>query len=424
MAAFLNVCRFTPTAGSTTDWTYSSAVTGYQSPSAAGVVNGRVYKYRAESADLSQWEIGEGAYNTGTGVLARTTVLYNSSGTGTATGQSGAGTKINFSAAPQVAIVGIKEDLISIEEANSFTSTQKSQAQANIGVVCAPSGRITLATGVPVMSSSQSGKTTVYYTPYAGNIVPIYDGTNMVPTQFSELSQATTDSTKSPAAVAASKVYDLFVWNDSGTIRCTRGPAWTNSTTRGYTFTVVNGIALNTSSITNGPGASRGTWVGTIASNGSSTIDFTFGGTGSNGVAGAFYVWNAYNRVNVGCVVVDNSASYTYTSATIRQAHASSTMQVDFVNGAQEDIAQLSYQIYIVIGAGFCRGGIGIDSTTTFSSYAYVLNNQVSTTILNWNATIGTHTITALEAGDGANSETYNQNGTANLLGLCFAFRM
>lgn len=123
MAAFLDVCRFNPTAGGTSDWTYSTAVTGYQSPTAASVINGRLYKYRAESADLSQWEVGEGAYNTGTGVLARTTVLFNSSG-GTS--------KINFSATPQVAIVALKGDLISIEEANSFTAAQRSQARTNI----------------------------------------------------------------------------------------------------------------------------------------------------------------------------------------------------------------------------------------------------------------------------------------------------
>jgi hypothetical protein len=124
MAAFLNACRFIPTAGGTTDWTYSTAATGYQSPAAANVVNGRVYKYRAESADLSQWEIGEGAYNTGAGVLARTTVLFNSAGT-TA--------KINFSTVPQVAVVALKEDLLSIEEANSFTAAQQKQARENIG---------------------------------------------------------------------------------------------------------------------------------------------------------------------------------------------------------------------------------------------------------------------------------------------------
>lgn len=123
MAAFLDACRFVPSSGGTTDWTYSSAVTGYQSPATAGVANGRLYKYRAESADLTQWEIGEGAYNTSTGILARTTVLFNSSGTST---------KINFTVSPQVAIVALKEDLLSIEEANSFTLAQTVQARKNL----------------------------------------------------------------------------------------------------------------------------------------------------------------------------------------------------------------------------------------------------------------------------------------------------
>lgn len=101
MVGFLTACRFNPTTGSTTDWTYSSAVSGYQSPTAAGVVNSTTYRYRAESTDLTQWEVGEGAYNTGTGVLARTTVKFNSSGTTS---------KINFSTTPQVAIVVTADD--------------------------------------------------------------------------------------------------------------------------------------------------------------------------------------------------------------------------------------------------------------------------------------------------------------------------
>ncbi|WP_249139676.1 hypothetical protein [Bradyrhizobium japonicum] len=150
MAAFLDVCRFNPSAGGTGDWTYTSAVTGYQSPAAAGVVNGRLYKYRAESADLSQWEVGEGAYNTSTGVLARTTVLFNSSGT-TA--------KINFTTIPLVAVVALKEDLISIEESNSFTTAQQAQARSNIGV-----------TAIGAANVGQIPGTTGTTQPAAGNI--------------------------------------------------------------------------------------------------------------------------------------------------------------------------------------------------------------------------------------------------------------
>src|SRR5690349_4192463 len=109
MAAFLDICRFLPTAGGTTDWTYAAVVQGYQSPAAAGAINGNLYKYRAESSDLTQWEVGEGAYNASTGTLVRTTILFNSAGT-TA--------KIAFAAAPQVAIVALKEDLISAWEPN------------------------------------------------------------------------------------------------------------------------------------------------------------------------------------------------------------------------------------------------------------------------------------------------------------------
>src|ERR1700754_1642377 len=134
MAAFLNNCRFIPTTGGTTDWVYASTVGGCQSPSFAGAVDGRKYKFLAISSDLTQWEIAEGTYTIASGTFARSTVLYNSSGSGAASGQSGAGAKISFTVAPNVAIVGVKEALVSIEEANAFTSAQMAQARANIGV--------------------------------------------------------------------------------------------------------------------------------------------------------------------------------------------------------------------------------------------------------------------------------------------------
>ena len=115
MAAFLDVCRFTPAAGGTADWSYSAAVTGYQSPAAAGAVDGTVYRYRAESADLTLWEIGYGTYSASSGVFARTTVLFNSSGNTS---------KINFTSIPQVAIVALAEDLPGLALANTFSAAQ------------------------------------------------------------------------------------------------------------------------------------------------------------------------------------------------------------------------------------------------------------------------------------------------------------
>src|SRR5688572_30068462 len=63
-------------------------------------------------------------------------------------------------------------------------------------------GRLTLTTATPVTSADVTGATTVYFTPYNGNEVELYDGADWVVKTFSELSQTTSDSTKSPAAVA------------------------------------------------------------------------------------------------------------------------------------------------------------------------------------------------------------------------------
>jgi hypothetical protein len=161
MAAFLDGCRFNPAAGGTTDWTYSSAATGYLSPTQANIVNGTKYKYRAESLDLSQWEYGEGTYNTSTGVLARTAVLYSS-----ATSNA----KVNFSTVPQVAIVALKEDLISIEEANSFTSTQQAQARHNIGT-CVGIPDVVIEEQQPSGTAAGTGSTTAFITRNLNQIV-------------------------------------------------------------------------------------------------------------------------------------------------------------------------------------------------------------------------------------------------------------
>jgi hypothetical protein len=157
--SFLDVCRFNPVAGGTGSWVYSSPVQGYQSLTRAGAVDGATYRYRAESADLTQWEVGYGVYTFSTATLTRATVLSNSSGSGTAPGQSGSGTLINFSTIPQVAVVLLAEDIssflvnannlsdvstpatalnnlsgISYGASQSLTALQQTQAQKNAGV--------------------------------------------------------------------------------------------------------------------------------------------------------------------------------------------------------------------------------------------------------------------------------------------------
>lgn len=293
-----------------------------------------------------------------------------------------------------------------------------------------PQGRLTLQSGVPVMTTSQTAKTVMIYTPYVGNLVPIYNGTNMVLTTFTELSVATTDTAKSPSPIGANKVNDWFVWNDGGTIRLSHGPDWTNDTTRsvGTALALVNGIGLNNASITNGPAAQRGTYVGTTRSNGSSQIDYTFGSGGSGGGAAFFGVWNCYNRVTTGTTVLDVGAGYTYTSGTIRQARASAGNQISFVTGLAEDgFFASNIGRITTVGAAGAQGnfGIGLDSTTGYAVQQNVVIaptaaafNSSSANVLNAAPVLGLHYVAALEHSDGTNANTFDAGGGDALTAL------
>lgn len=284
-----------------------------------------------------------------------------------------------------------------------------------------PQGRLTLQTAAPVMTTTQSAKTTIFYTPYVGNMVPLYDGTNMVPTVVAEISVVTTDTTKNPAAIGASKVNDWFVWNDAGTIRLSHGPDWTSDTVRsaGTALTMVNGIYLNSVSITNGPAASRGTYVGTTRSNASSQLDWILGAAASGGTAAFLGLWNMYNRVSTSTVVTDSGVSYTYTTATIRQARASAANQISFVLGLQEDGIQWSHLdtlLTTTAASAFGSSGVGFDSTTAFGANPGFAQNPASgvnliaplSTAGVWSAGIGLHVLAALEKGDGTNANTFD----------------
>lgn len=302
---------------------------------------------------------------------------------------------------------------------------------AGLGIGASPGGRLTLQTLTPVMTTTQSAKTTLYYTPYNGSTVPVYDGTNFSGTAFSELSALTTDTTKSPAAIGASKVNDWFVWSDSGTLRLGHGPDWTSDTARsaGTALVMVNGILLNNASITNGPAASRGIYVGTTRSNASSQLDWIVGGSGAGGVAAVLNVWNMYNRVQVGADVTDSTAAWSYTSATLRSVNASNNNRISFVTGLAEDCIDASHTAGYgnTAFSGIAQVGVGLDTTSSADRRAAVVNPAAGVIQAGsaprkiYAPQLGFHFIQALEASDGVNLTTF-AGGAAQ--GLSVTLRM
>jgi len=232
-----------------------------------------------------------------------------------------------------------------------------------------PQGRLTLVSQTPVMTASAAGIGSIFYTPYQGDKIPLYDGVNWLMTLFSELSCLTTDTAKNPAAIGASKVNDWFVWNDAGTVRLSHGPDWTNDTTRsgGTALTRLNGTWLNSLAITNGPGALRGTYVGTTRSNASSQLDWIQGSSAVSGGAAFLGVWNCYNRVTASTVVQDTTTNWTAGSGVTRPLNNSTTNRISAVFGLPEEVVIVNSVISGRSPTGHISAGIGVNSTTVMS---------------------------------------------------------
>lgn len=245
-----------------------------------------------------------------------------------------------------------------------FIAASQAVAQTAIGIdggAVPPGGRLTLLTGSPVPSTDRTS-TNIYYTPYVSDRVPLYNGTAWISTQFTETVQALADASKSPAAATANNEYDLFVWNDSGTIRCTRGPAWTFFSIRGTgagttELELFQGKYVNKNDITNGPLARRGLYVGTVRIDGSTFF---------NDSSFSRFLWNNYNRRSRFLQAVSETTdSWTYSTALYRQANVNTANQLNLVTGLIEDVIEI-----FAVGASsstvggsstFVRTGIGLN---------------------------------------------------------------
>lgn len=242
-----------------------------------------------------------------------------------------------------------------------------------------PQGRLTLATGTPVMATEQAAKTTIYYTPYKGDMIPVNSGGQFAAKQFSELSLALDSDSGHTGYHQSGKNFDLFVVNDSGTLRLVSGPAWTDDTTRATALEYEQGLLVNNGSMTARFGSAsgntltiadeEGTYVGTFRASANGTTTWELGGAAAGGDEGRLFLWNCYNRVRAGCYVKDSTDSWSYNSATIRATNSSALMRVSFVRGLNENPVEAFAHTLATASSAPCSlfAGIGLDSTTAYS---------------------------------------------------------
>lgn len=311
----------------------------------------------------------------------------------------------------------VQEELCNAVESDGSTlsGSDHTQLRNSLALLLGePGGRLSLTTALPVTTGDVSAATTVYYSPHRHNRISLYNGTVWKFYTFSELSQLTTNTTKSPAAVANNSNYDVFVWDDSGTLRATRGPAWSSSTARGTgagttELVAQDGRLVNKVAITNGPGAGCGLYVGTIRSNGTATIDDS---------EAKRHVWNRFNRVYRHMRRADDNGgggAWTYSTAAWRQANGSVLNQLSLVRGLNEDSMTAEIQVLYSNSTSTLRisyVAVGLDGTSPVDTTSTTLCETGGTHITvraNYSGVpgLGAHTLTWLEYGNGSDTQSW-----------------
>jgi hypothetical protein len=231
-------------------------------------------------------------------------------------------------------------------------------------------GRLSLESGVPISTTDQTGKTTIYWVPYRGNRMSIYNGSSAwVTLSSAQISVAL-------GTLTSGKNYDVFAYNNSGTLALEIGPAWTNDTTRATALTTQDGVYVKSGDTTR-------RYLGTFRTTSTTTTEDSGGGSTSQ-VGGKRFLWNYYNRVARRMSVFDTTAQWSYTTTTIRQANGAAGNKVEFVQGVSEDVVSgtLSATVEMETTTSPPSIGIGLDTTTAYSSNLRVTTyNSTSTYI-------------------------------------------
>lgn len=257
-------------------------------------------------------------------------------------------------------------------------------------------GRLSLESGIPVSSTDQTAKTTLYFVPYGGKYVTIYDDTRWVLHEFTQLSLSLSGYT-------ASKPYDIWIYSNGGTPTLD-STIWTDDSTRATALVLQDGIYVKSSNATR-------RYLGTIRITGTT-------GQCEDSIQRRF-VWNYYNRIRHGGGTWNTNGSWTYATAAWRESNnGSGHTRFEFVIGVTGE-AQIHHlqSAYGVGSAGIAAyGASALDATNNNYCTSYV----VGTTYVNLGVryynpcrqypTAGYHYATQVEYSSGATGTFYDGN--------------
>ncbi len=362
-------------------------------------------------------------------------------------------------AAQRLASSGVDGDVLTVNTAVSGGWSVQSPSGGSIVDATPCNGRLTLETGVAVSTSNQTAKSTIYLTPFRGNIIGLYysgwsrytfseksikisdtqtgtltsgsptvtglpdttqlavgmgvSGTGIAGgttiqsvdsgTQITLSANATASGAQSlTLVVPALKNFDLFAYYTGSDVKL-KMVLWTNDSTRATALTTSNGLLVLT-----GDATMRYLGTGRTTAVAGQTEDST-----SNRL-----IWNYYNRVSRPMTAIDTTNTWTYSTATWRQANANAANQLSFVIGVAEIIARARLSVVVTADAGRNGSvGIGVDATnansaTVFGPYQFTTNITTAFAEYAGMLAAGYHYLAWLEIGGSAGTITwYGDNG-------------
>lgn len=209
-------------------------------------------------------------------------------------------------------------------------------------------GRLTLVSGTPVPTTDVAETTELWYQPYIGNNIALYDG-------VSNWNMYEFDSTKiSTVGMVSGTNHDIFAYA-SGTNVLFENVAWTNDSTRATALVYVDGILSKS-----GDTAKR--LLGTIRTNAATKIIFT---------QTKRFVSNVYNQRLAGLFTcpgyVDNNSAttYTITATTFAEMNGGVGSKLEFVYSIPGTI-NFAFASYTLNSSGGSNlTGVAINSATS-----------------------------------------------------------
>jgi hypothetical protein len=336
------------------------------------------------------------------------TLVIQGGGGGTGILAHGIGTTCPIYLATQSnVVVANSQDFVVLQLNNAGNAWYEVSRSVSLGGIGKETfqARLTGTTGVAVSPTDNNNIANLYLTPYKGNTISLFNGTNWQAFNLSaDLSLAV------PATTLT--VYDVFV-SQTGGVLSLNAIAWGATNSRSTPLAMQNGIYVNSANTSQ-------RYVGSFMTGGTS---------GQTKDSRAFrYIWNYYNRIRRAMEFHEATATWSYSSQTIRNSNNDANAQLDFVVGVMED--EILIRAFgccsstSATGIGFqtsiAINGVNISGSTTFGLTPNVTATETTPAqaqasfLLDANSIVAGRTTAAWTEANGQSSGTLTWYGNQN----------